>query len=258
MSPSRRVDAEKLRDLRRQRGLSVEDLAYIAELSASTLRRLEGQRHAKAREETLVRLAEALKVEPNRIAWSRSSRTALGRIGMASEPTLVEVATFFSALQEAYVAIDRFLSEPLGTMPSTLWWEAHSKRAEYSEMGELVLFRASFQSPGFWEVLGNLNPLTVICTYLDQRHERAKDRKYRNQAEERRLALENALLENQVVRERLDMMKEHGFPEEQIRSVLFSDVAASLERLGRDVDRRLIESAEVVDENEDDPATRTA
>jgi hypothetical protein len=54
-------------------------------------------------------------------------------------------------------------------------------------------------SPGFWDFLGKLMPLETIRQYLNDRHERAKDREYRNEAEEKRLDLENRLLEMKIV-----------------------------------------------------------
>jgi hypothetical protein len=57
----------------------------------------------------------------------------------------------------------------------------------------LVVSRVVFESPGFWEFLGNLNPLEVLRNYLNDRHEREKDREYRSAAERERLAIANAL-----------------------------------------------------------------
>jgi len=38
----------------------------------------------------------------------------------------------------------------------------------------LVISKVTFQSPGFWEFLGSLNPLEQIREYLKDRHERQK------------------------------------------------------------------------------------
>lgn len=105
--------------------------------------------------------------------------------------------------------------------------------------------RASFTSPGFWEFLGNLNPLKIICDYLQQRHERLKDRQYRNRAEEEKLALENAILRNQVVKERVDLLRQVGVPNEEVQLILTNYLASPLEKLGRQVTLQLIGGAEI-------------
>jgi hypothetical protein len=53
----------------------------------------------------------------------------------------------------------------------------------------LLLAAARLESPGFWEFLGSLNPLEVLRQYLSDRHERRKDREYREAAEARRLSV---------------------------------------------------------------------
>ncbi len=88
---------------------------------------------------------------------------------------------------------------------------------------ELVLLAAEFASPGFLEFLGSLNPLTAIREYLKDRHERKKDKQYRNAAEGNRLNLENERfhLENEallttVLSERVDVLRSAGLPEPEL------------------------------------------
>jgi transcriptional regulator with XRE-family HTH domain len=57
------IDGDQLRQLRRQHGLSQESLAYQAEISPSTVTRLERQARASCR--TLGRLARALGEQPD-------------------------------------------------------------------------------------------------------------------------------------------------------------------------------------------------
>lgn len=40
----------------------------------------------------------------------------------------------------------------------------------------IQIHRISIKSPGFWEFLGNINPLEVLRKYLCDRHEREKDK----------------------------------------------------------------------------------
>lgn len=171
----------------------------------------------------------------------------LAHIEMASQPTLGEVVDFLNSLRCAYAAIDSFLT---ATVPSTYYSSQRFAESWFQEgrqpTQDLVLYRGLFQSPGFWEVLGNLNPLKVICDYLQQRHERRKDDEYRNRAEEQRLALENAILQNEVVQKRVTILREIGVPDEEIRAILTKHVASPLEQLGRGVDQKLIGKARVV------------
>lgn len=62
------LDGHQLRRLRRQRGLSREELAGRAGISPATVARLERQRAAPCRCRTLGRLAGALSEDPARLA----------------------------------------------------------------------------------------------------------------------------------------------------------------------------------------------
>lgn len=66
----------------------------------------------------------------------------------------------------------------------------------------VVFTSANISSPGFWEFLAKLNPLEIIRLFLNDRHERRKDRQYREGMEEENLYLQNELLRNKIIRER--------------------------------------------------------
>ena len=57
----------------------------------------------------------------------------------------------------------------------------------------LEIASISIHSPGFWEVLGGLNPLQQIREYLNDRHKRRQDREFREAAEKKKLEIENEL-----------------------------------------------------------------
>ena len=87
------------------------------------------------------------------------------------------------------------------------------------------------ESPGFWEFLGALNPLQQIREYLNGRHKRRQDREYRETAEQERLRLENALIqrqvcekENAVLRDRINLAKELGYSDHELRQLLWAQV----------------------------------
>jgi transcriptional regulator with XRE-family HTH domain len=65
------LDGGRLRQLRRQRGLSQEQLAGQAGISLTTMRRLERRPAAPCRCRTLGRLAAALGEEPARLTPAR-------------------------------------------------------------------------------------------------------------------------------------------------------------------------------------------
>ena len=116
---------------------------------------------------------------------------------------------------------------------------------------QLVLSAVKLSSPGFWEFLGKLNPLEVMRQYLNDRHERRKDREYRESAEERRLRLENLKLENEVISGRIRIAKELGATDRDLAPLLNELVNKPLLSLDRHQDKDVIENAEIVDEQDD-------
>ncbi len=85
---------------------------------------------------------------------------------------------------------------------------------------QLVLIRVQISSPGFWEFLGKLNPLEVIRQWMCDAHERRKDREYREVAEQEHLTLENQLLQNRVIHERIQILRELGTTDADIAPLL--------------------------------------
>ncbi|WP_426664251.1 hypothetical protein [Rhodanobacter aciditrophus] len=110
---------------------------------------------------------------------------------------------------------------------------------------QLVLAGVRLQSPGFWDFVGKLNPLEVIRLYLNDRHERRKDREYRESAEARKLTLENLKLENEVIASRIQLAKELGATERDLAPLLNELVFRPLTGLDRHQDKGVIENVEV-------------
>lgn len=79
----------------------------------------------------------------------------------------------------------------------------------------LVLHKARFSSPGFWGFLGALNPLETLRHYIIDRHERKKDRLWRNKSEERRAQLENLHLQFDLIRKITEYSAEIGIEDQE-------------------------------------------
>jgi hypothetical protein len=110
---------------------------------------------------------------------------------------------------------------------------------------QIILSAVTLTSPGFWEFLGTLNPLDVLRKYLSDRHERRKDREYRESAERRRLELENLSLESRVISERVRLAKEIGATDRDLAPLLNELVYKPLVALDRYQDKGVIEHAEI-------------
>ena len=90
----------------------------------------------------------------------------------------------------------------------------------------------------------------MIRQYLNDRHERRKDREYRESAEERRLQLENMKLENEVIAGRIEIAKELGATENDLVPLLNEMVNKPLLGLDRHQEKNVIEHAERVNDKE--------
>lgn len=97
-------------------------------------------------------------------------------------------------------------------------------------------------SPGWLEVIGTLNPLETLRKYLQDRHERQKDRGRKPAALER-LALENDKLKLEVMKERMDLLRELGVPEEKIRQIVARHFFEPIETIDALQDTMLIGAA---------------
>jgi DNA-binding transcriptional MerR regulator len=115
----------------------------------------------------------------------------------------------------------------------------------------LVISRISIQSPGFWEIVGSLNPLQQIREYLKDRHERRKDIEWRETSEKEKAMLENELIQKQIIEydnklqvDRIKILKEIGFSNEEIRELIWANAGKPLMELGKHQDNGIIKSAE--------------
>jgi hypothetical protein len=163
----------------------------------------------------------------------------------------------FESLLEDARRIPRYL-KPLHFFDLAVWPEhitrggpPYSVRLNTPPSEQLVLERVQLNSPGFWEFLGALNPLEVIRQYLNDRHERRKDRDYRESAEERRLILENLKLENEVMSERIRLARDLGATNSDLALMMDQLIYQPLRALDRHQDRGVIDGAEITTVSED-------
>ncbi|MCI5218700.1 MAG: hypothetical protein D3914_05800 [Candidatus Electrothrix sp. LOE2] len=86
---------------------------------------------------------------------------------------------------------------------------------------------AEFHSPGFWEIIGSLSPLKFISDILQQSHDRKKDNRYRNAAEATNLWLDNELKANEVIKQRIEILKKAGVSDDELRKHFFKPILSS-------------------------------
>ena len=184
--------------------------------------------------------------------------------------TIAEVTSFLADLEQAYLALYRLdgLSLELRRLrrrwPLELFLGMGYPASPHSFGGgaldanqvpprdRLFLHRVRIESPGFWEFLGALNPLQQIREYLNDRHKRRQDKEFREAAEKEKLQLENELIrrqiyekENAIFRERVELLRDMGYDNDEIDGLIWGSVGAPLAKLGKHQDTGLIGSGDV-------------
>lgn len=105
----------------------------------------------------------------------------------------------------------------------------------------LIISKVNIQSPGFWEVLGSLNPLQQIREYIKDRHERKKDEKYRSRQEEEIGELEIQERKDRIINQRIETLRGLGYSDAEIRQLVTAMVIQPLNRLDNHQDNGQIE-----------------
>jgi hypothetical protein len=189
------------------------------------------------------------------------SSEAILRIHTPRGGTVAEIREYLEAVENAYEHLYAFelqAEQVKERIDAADYWHRRDVRVKTLRVARnphlvvlpgdrLRLHAVEVRSPGVWEFLGSLNPLETLRKYLEDRHRRRQDREYREPAERERLTLENERLRTQVVKERLDLFREVGIPEEKIREALTIHVIQPLQNLDRFRDSGLIEDAETVE-----------
>jgi hypothetical protein len=105
----------------------------------------------------------------------------------------------------------------------------------------LYISKVNIQSPGFWEVLGSLNPLQHIREGLKDYHERKKDNNYRSRQEEALRELEIIEKKESLLNARIDTLKKLGYSDAEIRQLVLSMVIEPLNTLCKHQEKGQIE-----------------
>jgi hypothetical protein len=98
---------------------------------------------------------------------------------------------------------------------------------------KLLLISICIESPGFWEFLGSINPLEQIRKYLNDRHERIKDKKFRDRQEENYREIEIQILNNKDIKEKIEILEKIGCTKIEIRELIGGYVVNPLHRLDK-------------------------
>ena len=199
-----------------------------------------------------------------------NDETAIVRFHGQGEIPLAHVSGFLSALEEAYSGVSLFFT----AMEAIDKWGPHpylelasyrrrpafgpfrtisNSRFEPRELrlsrqtsarSRLTLRAVRLESPGWWDVLGKLNPLEVIRQGLNDRHERKKDNDYRNSAEREKGVLENELLRNTVIAGRIAIARDVGFSDEDLAPIVNNLLLEPFNSLGQYQDRGVVSTVE--------------
>lgn len=183
------------------------------------------------------------------------------RAGLVSE-----TIDFLADIESAYVALLQLESTIITLkarsrfLPAEFWQDIGftqiGRLAELDSTSLLPEFRLHLQrvrieSPGFWEFLGAINPLQQIREYLKDRHARKQDKDFRNDSEADRLRLENELIQrsiwksdNSILRERIEILRELGHSDTEIRQMVWSIAGMPLAKLGTHQDTQMISDVE--------------
>lgn len=141
---------------------------------------------------------------------------------------------------------------------SVLLGERISEEAVYLVPPEhrLQLHGAEFHSPGWWEFLGKLNILEVLRQWAQDRHERRRDKEIREPAEREKLFLENQLLKNKVVEERIAILKAIGLPRAEIRRIVGLSLIRPLNGLSKHINDGQLRNPRLENKTEKKPPGR--
>ena len=185
------------------------------------------------------------------------------RLNIERGATVAEFGQFLADLERAYLAIYSLPSRPelrrwrrrylTGYFDLDLivpYWGFPGLTAEMLHPDDQLLMpRISIQSPGWLDLSGIGGVLEQIREFLKDRHERKKDKDWRDQAAQDRAHWENQLLKHQAEREGIgairdygELLEELGLSQEERDRLLWERLGVPLARLGHHQDTGLLGS----------------
>lgn len=114
----------------------------------------------------------------------------------------------------------------------------------------LILKSVHLGSHGNWKLLGVSDSLEVLRKFLNDRHERRKDKDYREATDEERRHLENELLRTHVLAEKIKMARQLGATDEDLAPLLNELLYEPLDGLATFQDRGIIADVRVIGQDE--------
>ncbi len=115
----------------------------------------------------------------------------------------------------------------------------------------LIINKISFNSPGFWEVIGSLNPLNQIREYIQEWHMRKRDNDFLELDKEfkglenEKKKLENDILKLDITQRMIIQLKDIGFSNEEINPII-EKCYVNLELLNTHIDAGRITDMEII------------
>lgn len=121
----------------------------------------------------------------------------------------------------------------------------------FHDQSTLVLTGCSFSSPGFWEAIAKLSPIETLRVYLQDRHERERDKTWHWDKEKQREQVEILSKKMKVARDLVKLARDVGMKEEEIRQLVIDVLVRPLERLDVFIENRLLTGIEINQVGED-------
>lgn len=124
-----------------------------------------------------------------------------------------------------------------------------------SDEERLTILSVNFNSPGFWDVIGSLNPLSQIREYIQDRHLRKRDMEFlESEKKSKELAnekikLENDILKLEITQTMINQLKAIGLSDEEIFPII-KDYYTSLSLLDSHIDSGRIINMEIICDDE--------
>lgn len=172
-----------------------------------------------------------------------------------------EITSFLEDLEDAYNVLYNFTMMPSFIRHPKYFFRFYEDFGvnPFNSLNEqmtppedlLIVSRVSINSPGFWGVLGAINPLKQLREYLNERHERQKDRKWRNAGQKEKQVMENQILEqkfikgdNEIIQQQLELLKQAGVHPDEIKKFVWNRIGEQMSGLGKHQDNGLIGGAD--------------